>query len=441
MALFLVGTPAWAAVSGQQLWAKRYNGGQNDDAKAIALDTKGNVVVTGSSEKNWVEDFMTVMYDSAGRLKWARRFDSGGADDIATHIAIDKSDNIYVTGKSWLLNQWKYDYLTIKYSAKGKKLWMRRYNGPADGNDVPAGIAIDPSGNVVVTGSSNGFRPGALDWDDDFLTIKYGPDGTLKWTKRLEGVSGGNEGAAGVGVDKKGNIFITGFSDNIAGNSDYLTAKYNAGGKLKWARRYDGAVQGNDFPKAIGVDTAGNAYVTGKVPENTNAYPPTDIVTIKYSASGAEKWVTAAGIADKTDEPSDLAVDRFNNIYISGSVSPGASTDFFLIKYNAAGTEAWNQAVDSDPDRAFADHALAVAADAAGNAYVTGNTELNDIFDYATVGFNAAGGVNWSQSYGGPGNDWDVAYDIAVNSSGVYVTGNSHGGTTWRDFATIKYAK
>lgn len=441
LALLLICAPAWAVVSGQRLWVKRYNGGQNDDAKAIALDSKGNVVVTGSSEKAWVEDFMTVKYDSAGRLKWARRYDSGGADDIATDIAIDKNNNIYVTGKSWQLNRWKYDYLTIKYGPNGAKLWSRRYNGPSDGNDEPAGIAIDPSGNVLVAGSSNGFRPGALDWDDDFLIVKYGPDGTEKWTRRLRGVTGGNEGAAGLAVDRSGNVFITGFSDNSAGKADYLTAKYGPAGKLKWKRRYDGAVHGHDFPKAIGVDAAGNAYVTGKVPENTNAYPPTDIVTIKYDASGNRKWVIAAGIAGKTDEASDLAVDRFNNIYICGGVSPAASTDFFLIKYNAAGVEKWNLAVDSDPARAFADNAFAVAADAAGNAYVTGNTELNDIFDYATVRFNAAGSVAWLQSYGGPGNDWDVAFDIAVNAGGVYVTGNSHGGTTWRDFATVKYAK
>ena len=441
LTLLLVEAAAWAA-SGDGLWERRYDGGQNDDAYALALDGKGNVVVVGSSEKSWVEGFMVVKYSPSGAKLWSRRYSVGGGGDIATHVAIDKQNAIYVTGTSWQYNKWKDDYLTVKYSAAGKKLWTRRYNGTASGNDVPAGIAIDPVGNIVVTGSSAGVRPGALDWDADFTTIKYSPAGAVKWTKRLKGFTGGNEGAKGLAIDKSGNVFVTGFSDSARGDSDYLTAKYSSAGALKWAKRYNGAADGYDVPAAIGVDTLGNSYVTGKVPENTNAYPPTDIVTIKYSPAGKAIPVMTAGLPDKSDEPTDLTVDRFNNIFVCGSSSPGASTDFYLVKYNAAGTEAWNLWFDSDSNRAYADIAMAVACDSAGNAYVTGHTELNDINDYLTIRVDADGSFAWGTWYGGPGNDADWCFDVAVNASGVYVTGKSYGGpVTGRDFATVKFAR
>jgi uncharacterized delta-60 repeat protein len=438
--LIAVATEA-SALSGDRLWARRYNGGQNDDGSALALDSKGNLVVVGSSEKSWVEGFIVVKYSPSGKKLWSRRYSVGGGGDIATHVAIDKKNSIYVTGKSWQYNRWKDDYLTIKYSASGKRLWTRRYNGTVNGNDVPAGIAIDPNGYVVVTGTSAGVRPGALDWDADYLTIKYSPSGKIKWTRRLKGFTGGNEGAKGLAVDKRGNVFVTGFSDSTAGDSDYLTAMYSSSGSLRWKRRYDGAAHGYDVPDAIGVDTLGHVYVTGKVPENTNAYPPTDIVTLKYNSSGTAERVLVAGLPGKPDEPTDLTVDRFNNVFVCGSSSPGASTDFFLVKYVPAGTEAWNLSVDSDSTRAYADVAMAVACDRSGNAYVTGHSDVNDINDYAVIRVNSNGSLAWAQTYGGPGNDADWSFDVAVNSSGVYVTGRSAGGATWRDMATVKFAR
>ena len=438
--LLLSAAASWAA-PGDGLWERRYDGGQNDDGYALALDGKGNVVVVGSSEKSWVEGFMVVKYSPGGSKLWSRRYSAGGGGDIATHVAIDKQNAIYVTGTSWLYGKRKDDYLTVKYSAAGKKLWTRRYNGTGSGNDVPAGIAVDKLGNVVVTGTSAGVRPGALDWDADFATIKYSPTGVVKWTRRLKGVTGGNEGAKGLAIDKSGNVFVTGFSDSAAGDSDYLTGKYSPGGVLKWVKRYDGAVHGYDVPEAIGVDGLGNAYVTGKVPENTDPYPPTDIVTIKYGgATGKEVWVRAAGLPGKPEEPTDLTVDRFNNIVVCGSISPAASTDFYLVKYDRAGTPAWDLWFDSDPGRACADVAMAVACDSAGNAYVTGHTEFNDINDYLTIRVDADGSLVWGSWYGGPGNDADWSFDVAVNAGGVYVTGKSAGGATWRDIATVKFA-
>lgn len=51
--------------------------------------------------------------------------------------------------------------------------WLNCYNGPANSSDWPHAVAVDPDGNVYVTGSSGG----GCSTDSDYATIKYDPNG------------------------------------------------------------------------------------------------------------------------------------------------------------------------------------------------------------------------------------------------------------------------
>jgi len=88
------------------------------------------------------------------------------------------------------------------------------------------------------------------------------------------------------------------------------------------------------------------------------------------------------------------------------------------------------------------DAANAVAVDGSGNVFVTGYSWSGSSFDYATIKYSGAGVALWTNLYNGPGNSDDAANAVAVDGSGnVFVTGFSPGsGGGYTDYATIAYS-
>ena len=117
----------------------------------------------------------------------------------------------------------------------------------------------------------------------------------------------------------------------------------------------------------------------------------------------------------------------------------GTNYDYATIKYNSSGVMQWVQTYNGPGN--VSDIAYSIAVDGSGNVYVTGySSQGGTNSDYATIKYNSSGVQQWVQRYNGPGNGVDGAYSIAVDGSGnVYVTGQSYGGGTSLDYATIKY--
>jgi hypothetical protein len=114
-------------------------------------------------------DYLTIKYTTDLDTVWTRRYNNPGVNDyeMANDMALDAEGNVYVTGVSYRGLDGVYDYATVKYNPQGVESWAIRYEGPGD--DIPRAIAIDPEGNVFVTGYSE-KAPRA---DQDYLTIKY----------------------------------------------------------------------------------------------------------------------------------------------------------------------------------------------------------------------------------------------------------------------------
>jgi hypothetical protein len=208
--------------NGQVIWKELYPGDAEDQALALALDHKGGVYVTGRSRNSvgdW--DYLTIKYDAAqGTALKTVRYNSG-ENDMPKALAVDGTGNLFVTGGSQQATT-GYDYLTIKYNTDLDTVWTRRYNNPGvDDYEMANDMALDAEGNVYVTGVS--YR--GLDGVYDYATVKYNPQGVESWAIRYEGP--GDDIPRAIAIDPEGNVFVTGYSEKAPrADQDYLTIKY-----------------------------------------------------------------------------------------------------------------------------------------------------------------------------------------------------------------------
>ena len=199
---------------GNELWVRIYDGPSSymDVPSAIAVDNAGNVYVTGRSQLGSSTDYATVKYDTDGVEQWVKRYDGpGAASDGAGALAIDSQGNVYVTGSSAGTNGYS-DFATVKYDSDGNEIWVARYDGPANSGDggFKNNITVDNSGGVYVVGASKGITTG-----DDFTLVKYSAaDGVQEWVMRYAGPGTAQDLPYSVALDSNGNIYVSGQSSN-----------------------------------------------------------------------------------------------------------------------------------------------------------------------------------------------------------------------------------
>lgn len=307
-------------------------------------------------------------------------------------------------------------------------------------NDYGRGVAIDSSGNVYVTGWTQGNMDGIPNpGGGDIFLVKYNPDGSHHWT-RLLGTSGVTEptpedfGSFGqnAAVDKDGNVFVTGYTvggiDGIpgAGGKDAFLVKFNSSGAKQWTRLLSTA--SDDVGTSVAVDSLGNIYMTGW----TGNPGSEDIFLAKYNPSGNPQWMEKLGTSD-TDLGMGVAIDEMGGTiyaYISGgtkgnldgktNMNPG-TFDIFLSAYDVTGsghTRKWTQLLGTSSD----DAGLGVTA-RGGFVWITGfttaaldgNTHAGG-YDFFVAKFNSSGSKEWTTQFGTASDD--MAFGIAVDNIG-----------------------
>ncbi len=408
-----------------QGWVARYDGGGGGDyAKDIAVDSVGNVIVTGYAGVG-DSKYVTVKYDSLGNQLWVASYNGPvvNGNDGAMAIAVDNADYVYVTGFSPGPGT-NTDIATVKYNPVGTQQWATRYS--TQGNDQGWDLVVDSSGNVYVTGMSNG---------SDCITIKYNSAGVQQWAMPYV-----NTGYAGIAIA----LNVTGSYVYVASATptspvsglDCLTIQYNSAGVQQWAKTYGGpgpAAANADVLEDIAVDGSGNVCVTGE--SDSAVLGNKDCVTIKYDSGGNQMWVNRydSGMPDRGEA---LILDSTANVYVTGATSgAGMGADYLTIMYNNAGVQQWASTYDG---AGLDDYSHDIDMDNAGNIYITGESRRAPGNDYVTVMYDSSGTEVWSINYDAAGV-WDNGQAIAVyDKDNIYVTGDSSDAVD-RDYATVKY--
>ena len=467
-----------------------YLGGTIDDqGGAIAVDGQGDVYVTGEDGST---DFPTVDPYQAANPGTAS---NAGAAFIA------------------------------KFDPSGTRLLYSTYFGGSEGAEIH-GLAVDSVGSIYVSGTTeskdfplvNAFQSqfkGTGQFPEQGFVAKFSPDGsTLEYSTYLGG-SGVINDIGGLAIDSEGDAYVAGDTDatdfpttaqaiqgSLRGRVNVTVSEFNPSGNgLVYSTYLGGSAA--DFGGPIAVDASGDAYVAGSTNstdfplvhpfQSTNfasagstpssTFVPSTAFVAKIGAGGTALDYSSYLGGSGFDEVLGIAVDSAGNAYVTGETQ---STDFptvnafqatnrdaaglggpsaFVTKINATGTALVYSTYlgGSGGGVISGDLGLAIAVDAAGDAYITGSTSSTDFptvnavqetNNAAAIGatnafvseLDATGSkllfstyLGGSGSFGPDSNHTtipggDSASGIALDSAGgIYVVGT----TSSNDFPTV----
>jgi Beta-propeller repeat len=347
--------------AGTLLWTVQAGGDGEDYSNAIAVDSSGNVLIAGYStgDVNGVvnqggRDAFVMKYDTNGTLVWTYMGGISG-DDEFNGVAVGPSDNLVAVGETdgdfdgggGEVAYGGDDILAVKLNSGGTWTWTQQFG--TSSIDYASAVAMGNSGNVFVTGETNGDLDGTgtqvhQGYSDGFL-LKLSSSGATTWTRQTTlGTSASDEGT-GVAVNANGEAFVVGeeFYQNWngvlnLGFADIFINKYDSNGNLLWADLVGG--YSSDYATGVSIDKSdslGQVYISGYTYSSTLegqvSHGNTDAVLAKYSGGGTQRWVRLWGTSGY-EYGRGVATDPLGHAYLAGDPD-----DPFITKYNAAGTE------------------------------------------------------------------------------------------------------
>ncbi|TGM56581.1 SBBP repeat-containing protein [Leptospira adleri] len=331
----------------------------------------------------------------------------------------------------------------------GQRQWTALL-GVAGATSNSLGVSSDDSGNVYITGFSNGNLDGhPLVGLFDIFVAKYDNLGHKQWSRTL-GVIGSNTSSAGIVSDSTGNVYSTGKTNGnldgqvLSGIQDTFIVKFDAAGNKQWTRLL-GAPGTQTSSNAIAADSSGNVFATGQVNNNLDGQILTgnqDLFVVKYDGAGNKQWTRLLGAVGANTSSFGAATDASGNVYTTGSTfgnldgQPLSGTqDLFVVKYDGAGNKQWTKLLGS-PSGSSLTAAFGIVLDRSANViYATGATGTNldgqtltGIQDIFLVKYDSSGNRLWTRLLGNPGGN-ESAFGITSDSFGnVFATGQSIGG-------------
>lgn len=444
---------AYASNAQVPVFAISQGGATGDHAHRTAIDNSGNIITigrfTGTADfdpgpatfnltSNGSSDLFVAKYTNNGTFIWA--FSAGGADrDAAYGVAIDVTNNIYITGY---------------------------FRGTADFDPSPGGTAI------LTSNGEAGSDPG---WSGEIYLAKYNANGNYIWAFSVGGSTIGDDGQEII-IDYSGDLVVAGFfrGQNVdfdpnptttfflgSSTEEMFLAKYSTSGNFIWAKQMGGNAAANETIRQLAVDPADNIYVAGFFTFSAdfdpgpgtavlNATSAAEGFVARYNSLGDYAWAYQFG-GTGFNQAWSIDVDPFNlAVYVAGTVqgssvrftaangtttygSPG-SNDAFFARYDLNGSLAYVNFLGGSASQ----EAYDIVTDPTNNClYVTGHFQGTTDFDPGTPANNLTsnGGMDvfvgkyqldgsyaWAFQVGSSGDDFGFAVRVAGND--VVVNGS-----------------
>jgi hypothetical protein len=374
-------------------WNKSFDGIVFDSSLDIKVDSSGNVyagaTINGTSNKDmWIKKF-----DSEGTedLTWNKKID-GGSDDTFSKLAIDSEGNVFVTGNgiNLISSENKNDWWTMKYDSSGSELWNKKIDGVSTyshSNDQGRGIITDYKGIAYIV--ANGTRYTQFDMTDNgswqFESLHYF-NGKLFFSNvvfdchdinnySVNGIGVDNHGCVSRGTDT-GILYVIGHGTNLVSESsgkDWFFKRFGLENEdVYWDKVIDGN-SGDDSGQAVTVDSLENVYAAGYGTNLVSGSSKKDWMIKKFDFHKIEdlNWNKKIDGNSGDDEINTILVGPDGNIYVAGYgtnlVSGSSKKDWWIKSFSQGGTELSDKKIDKNGSD---DMIYAFTIDGNGNWYI-----------------------------------------------------------------------
>jgi uncharacterized protein (UPF0548 family) len=303
-------------------------------------------------------DVFLTKLDTNGNEIWTKQWGTS-ENDYGISVAVDSSDNIYLTGYTFGslfdVSKGGTDIFLTKLDTNGNEIWSEQW-GTSE-NDYGNSVAVDSSDNIFVAGYTYGSLDGNTNAGnyDAFLT-RWESDGTKEWTEQW-GTSSGDS-AKSVVVDNSDNIYLTGHTYGSfpghahAGGKDVFLTKWDKGGS-SWTKAWteQWGTSEDDYGNSVAADSSDNIFVAGHTLGSLydTSAGDRDIFLTKRDKTGVEIWKEQWGTSEN-DFAHSVAVDSSDNIYVAGYTygsldgnTNAGESDIYITKWNSDETKAWTK--------------------------------------------------------------------------------------------------
>lgn len=310
--------------------------------------------------------------------------------------------------------------LVVKADINGTVLWKYSDQVPSgvvyqNYYDLLKGVTVSANGNVVACGVAA----------DTASLYSLSSTGTLNWKKQYVPAGYSTGIIMDVQTDAFDNIYTCGTIKNASGDYDAFVMATDQNGVLKWDHIISGVANANDSAIVLRIDNSGNTYVGGFVKDSSATN--NTMFFVKYNASGGQQYFKKFHVTNQvTANFGDVFVDPLGNLYACETVYTGVNYAIgYINKYNSSGGLLWSNPYDNI--YGTYDRPTSIKADAMGNVYVAGTTELSSPSSPNEFLIKIpASGMTWTYTYDNANNNADKAVDVQIDNSGnSYVIGTN----------------